>query len=67
VEQVLRIGETIAREKTTRHLIAEFPHSVSNLPMMIGIELGMSGAINARSTKMEKWLTEVSSEPVLRE
>jgi hypothetical protein len=47
--------------KTAQHLIAEVPHP--EIEMTMGIDLEMSGATNARSTKMKKCLIEISSEP----
>ena len=56
-EQVSSFGETVAMKKPSKHLIAEVPRSVTKVGLTIAINLGMSGAITARSTKMEKWLT----------
>jgi len=42
-------------KKPSQHLIiAEVPRRITKIGMTIGIDLGMSGAITARSTKMEK-------------
>ena len=54
-------------KKPSQHLIAEVPRSVAKVGMTIGSTLGMSGAITARSTKMEKWLTEDGYERRSRE
>ena len=44
-------------KKPLKHLIAGVPRSVAKVELTIGIDLGTSGVITARSTKMEKWLT----------
>jgi hypothetical protein len=48
-------------KKATQHVIAEVPRRQPKLEMTIGIDLGMSGAITARSTKRERFLARPAS------
>jgi len=46
--------ETKRMKKHTQELVAEVPRGCFQVGMTIGIDLGMSGAITARSTKLVK-------------
>jgi len=50
-------------KKPTQHLIAEVPRRHARTELTIGIDLAMSGAITARSTRTAKWSIEAASEP----
>jgi hypothetical protein len=41
-------------KKPSQHLIGEVPRRQAKVEITIGIDLAMSGAITARSTRMEK-------------
>jgi hypothetical protein len=52
-------------KKHTQDLIAKLPRGCSQVGITIGMDLGMSGAITARSTKMVKLSTgAVPNEPI---